>query len=297
MEVIVENSNNERIDKYLANNTELSRTLISKMIDEEYILVNNKKTKNNYKVKDKDIITIDESFKQEVEIVPEKIDLDIVFEDEDIIIINKPSGMVVHPGNGNYSGTLVNGLMYYTNHLSDNNGETRPGIVHRIDKDTSGLIIVAKNNKTHEILSEYFQNKTITRKYIALIKGELNTNSATIDAPIGRSENDRKKMAVTANNSKNAVTHLEVLKRYKCYTLVKLKLDTGRTHQIRVHMSYIGHPVYNDPVYTNDKCTDFGQFLHSYSMDFIHPTKGNEMHFEIELPEYFKNHLETLEEK
>ena len=297
MEVIVENSNNERIDKYLANNTELSRTLISKMIDEEYILVNNKKTKNNYKVKDKDIISIDESFKQEVEIVPEKIDLDIVFEDEDIIIINKPSGMVVHPGNGNYSGTLVNGLMYYTNHLSDNNGETRPGIVHRIDKDTSGLIIVAKNNKTHEILSEYFQNKTITRKYIALIKGELNTNSATIDAPIGRSENDRKKMAVTANNSKNAVTHLEVLKRFKGYTLIKLKLDTGRTHQIRVHMNYIGHPVYNDPVYTNDKCTDFGQFLHSYSMDFIHPTKGTEMHFEIELPEYFKNHLETLEEK
>lgn len=297
MEVIVENSNNERIDKYLANNTELSRTLISKMIDEEFILVNNKKTKNNYKVKDNDIILVDESFKQEVEIVPEKIDLDIVYEDEDIIIINKPSGMVVHPGNGNYSGTLVNGLMYYTNNLSDNNGETRPGIVHRIDKDTSGLIIVAKNNKTHEILSEYFQNKTITRKYIALIKGELNTNSATIDAPIGRSENDRKKMAVTANNSKNAVTHLEVLKRYKGYTLVKLKLDTGRTHQIRVHMSYIGHPVYNDPVYTNDKCTDFGQFLHSYSMDFIHPTKGNEMHFEIELPEYFKNHLETLEEK
>ena len=297
MEVIVENSNNERIDKYLANNTELSRTLISKMIDEEFILVNNKKTKNNYKVKDNDIILVDESFKKEVEIVPEKIDLDIVYEDEDIIIINKPSGMVVHPGNGNYSGTLVNGLMYYTNNLSDNNGETRPGIVHRIDKDTSGLIIVAKNNKTHEILSEYFQNKTITRKYIALIKGELNTNSATIDAPIGRSENDRKKMAVTANNSKNAVTHLEVLKRYKGYTIVKLKLDTGRTHQIRVHMSYIGHPVYNDPVYTNDKCTDFGQFLHSYSMDFIHPTKGNEMHFEIELPEYFKNHLETLEEK
>lgn len=297
MEVIVENSNNERIDKFLANNTELSRTLISKMIDEEYILVNNKKTKNNYKVKDNDIISIDESFKKEVEIVPEKIDLDIVYEDEDIIIINKPSGMVVHPGNGNYSGTLVNGLMYYTNNLSDNNGETRPGIVHRIDKDTSGLIIVAKNNKTHEILSEYFQNKTITRKYIALIKGELNTNSATIDAPIGRSENDRKKMAVTANNSKNAVTHLEVLKRYKGYTLVKLKLDTGRTHQIRVHMSYIGHPVYNDPVYTNDKCTEFGQFLHSSSMDFTHPTKNTEMHFEVELPEYFKKHLETLEEK
>lgn len=296
MEVKVVEGNNERIDKYLSANTELSRTLISKMIDEEFILVNDKKTKSNYKVKDGDLITIDESFKQETDIIPEKIDLDIVYEDDDIIIINKPSGMVVHPGNGNYSGTLVNGLMYYTNNLSDLNGEVRPGIVHRIDKDTSGLIMIAKNNKSHEVLSEYFQNKTITRTYIALIKGELNTNSATIDAPIGRSENDRKKMAVTAKNSKNAVTHLTVLKRYKGYTLVKLKLDTGRTHQIRVHMAYIGHPVYNDPVYTNDKCSDFGQFLHSYSMDFIHPITKEEKHFECELPEYFASHLEYLEE-
>ena len=296
MEVVVNESNNERIDKYLSINTELSRTLISKMIDDEFILVNNKKTKSNYKVKDGDIITIDETYKVSTDIVPEKIDLDIIYEDDDIIIINKPSGMVVHPGNGNYSGTLVNGLMYYTNNLSDINGEVRPGIVHRIDKDTSGLIMIAKNNKSHEILSEYFQNKTITRTYIALIKGELNTNSATIDAPIGRSENDRKKMAVTAKNSKNAITHLTVLKRYKGYTLVRLKLDTGRTHQIRVHMSYIGHPVYNDPVYTNDKCSDFGQFLHSYSMDFIHPITKKEMHFECELPEYFASHLEYLEE-
>ena len=296
MEVIVENSNNERIDKYLANNTELSRTLISKMIDEEFILVNNKKTKNNYKVKDNDIILVDESFKQEVEIVPEKIDLDIVYEDEDIIIINKPSGMVVHPGNGNYSGTLVNGLMYYTNNLSDNNGETRPGIVHRIDKDTSGLIIVAKNNKTHEILSEYFQNKTITRKYIALIKGELNTNSATIDAPIGRSENDRKKMAVTANNSKNAVTHLEVLKRYKGYTLVKLKLDTGRTHQIRVHMAYIGHPVAGDEVYGPKKViTELsGQCLHARKIGFIHPVSREYLEFSSPLPEYFEKFLRKV---
>lgn len=296
MEVIVNDSSNERIDKYLSVNTELSRTLISKMIDEEYIIVNNKKTKSNYKVKDGDIIIIDESYKQENDIVPEKLNLDIVYEDDDIIIINKPSGMVVHPGNGNYSGTLVNGLMYYTNKLSDINGEIRPGIVHRIDKDTSGLLIIAKNNKSHEILSEYFQNKTITRTYIALIKGELNTNAATIDAPIGRSENDRKKMAVTAKNSKNAITHLTVLKRYKGYTLVRLKLDTGRTHQIRVHMAYIGHPVYNDPVYTNDKCSDFGQFLHSYSMDFIHPITKKEMYFECELPEYFSSHLEYLEE-
>jgi len=297
MEVIVNNGNNERIDKYLSSNTELSRTLISKMIEDEYILVNGKKTKNNYKVKENDTITIKEDYVTEVDIVPEEMDLNIVYEDEDIIVINKDSGVVVHPGNGNYSGTLVNGLMYYTNNLSDINGEVRPGIVHRIDKDTSGLIIVAKNNKSHEILSEYFQNKTITRTYIALIKGELKTNNATIDAPIGRSENDRKKMAVTSKNSKHAITHLTVLKRYKGYTLVKLKLDTGRTHQIRVHMSYIGHPVYNDPVYTNDKCSEFGQFLHSYSMEFIHPTTKEKIYLECPLPEYFVSHLECLEEK
>lgn len=297
MEVVVSDSSNERIDKYLSNNTSLSRTLISKMIDSEYIKVNDKKTKNNYKVKDGDKISIDETYQVPQDILPEKMDLDIVYEDNDIMIINKPSGMVVHPGNGNYSHTLVNGLMYYTNNLSDVNGDVRPGIVHRIDKDTSGLIIVAKNNKAHEILSKYFQDKSITRKYIALLKGELNTDSATIDAPIGRSDVDRKKMAVTSKNSKNAVSHLKVLKRYKGYTLVEFKLDTGRTHQIRVHANYIGHPLYNDPVYTNDKCSEFGQFLHSYSMDFKHPITGENMHFECELPEYFKKHLEILEEK
>ena len=297
MEVKVVESNNERIDKYLSNNTELSRTLISKMIEDEYILVNNKKTKNNYKVKDNDTITIKNNYIKENNIEPEKMDLNIVYEDDDIIVINKDSGVVVHPGNGNYSGTLVNGLMYYTNSLSDINGEVRPGIVHRIDKDTSGLIIIAKNNKTHEILSEYFHNKTITRTYIALVKGELKTNNATIDAPIGRSENDRKKMAVTSKNSKKAITHLTVLKRFKGYTLVKLKLDTGRTHQIRVHMAYIGHPVYNDPVYTNDKCSEFGQFLHSSSMEFIHPITKKEIYLESDIPEYFIKHLECLEEK
>ncbi len=289
--------NDIRIDKYLSNNTELSRTLISKMIDNGYILVNGKKTKNNYKVKENDIISIDNSFKEEINIEPEEMDLDIVYEDNDIMIINKPSGIVVHPGNGNYKGTLVNGLMHYTNNLSDVNGEIRPGIVHRIDKDTSGLIIVAKNNKTHEILGDYFKNKSITRTYIALVKGEIGTNSGTIDAPIGRSDKDRKKMAVTAKNSKNAITHFTVLKRYKGYTLIKCKLDTGRTHQIRVHMAYIGHPVYNDPVYTNDKCSDFGQFLHSYSMEFIHPITKEKMYFECPLPEYFSEFLKCLEEK
>lgn len=286
-----------RIDKYLSANTDLSRSLISKMIDNEYILVNGKKTKNNYKVKNNDIISIDENFKEETNIEPEKMKLDIVYEDEDIIIVNKPSGMVVHPGNGNYKGTLVNGLMYYTNRLSDINGEVRPGIVHRIDKDTSGLIIIAKNNKSHEILSDYFKNKTITRTYIALVKGDLKSNSGTIDAPIGRSDKDRKKMAVTSKNSKEAITHFKVLKRYKGYTLIRCKLDTGRTHQIRVHMAYIGHPVYNDPVYTNDKCSEFGQFLHSYSMEFIHPITKEKMYFECPLPEYFEEFLKCLEEK
>lgn len=297
MEITVSNSNSERIDKYLSNVTEISRTLLSKMIQDEKVLVNNKKTKCNYKVKDNDVIYVDDNYEQTVDIKPEKMDLDIVYEDDDILIINKPSGIVVHPGNGNYNNTLVNGLMYYSNSLSDINGEVRPGIVHRIDKDTSGLLIVAKNNKTHEILSDYFQNKSITRKYIALLKGELKTDSATIDAPIGRSENDRKKMAVTSKNSKKAVSHLKVLKRYKGYTLVEFKLDTGRTHQIRVHAQYIGHPVYNDPVYTNDKCSEFGQFLHSYSMDFIHPITKEQMHFEKEIPEYFSKFLECLEEK
>ena len=294
MEIVVKEENNERIDKYISNNTELSRTLISKMIDNNSILVNNKKTKNNYKVKENDIISIDDNYKEPIDIKPTKMDLNIVYEDDDIIIIDKPSGVVVHPGNGNYNNTLVNGLMYYTKNLSDINGDIRPGIVHRIDKDTSGLIIIAKNNKTHEILSEYFQNKTITRTYIALLKGELSTNTATIDAPIGRSDKDRKKMAVTNKNSKNAITHLTVLKRYVGYTLVKLKLDTGRTHQIRVHMNYIGHPVYNDPVYTNDKCSEFGQFLHSYSMEFIHPTTKEKMYFESKLPEYFTEFLDKL---
>ena len=243
------------------------------------------------------MIFVKDNYVVEHDIVPEKMDLNIVYEDNDIIVINKDSGIVVHPGNGNYSGTLVNGLMYYTNNLSDVNGEVRPGIVHRIDKDTSGLIIIAKNNKVHEILGDYFQNKDIVRTYIALVKGELKSNNGTIDAPIGRSDSDRKKMAVTSKNSKHAITHFSVLKRYKGYTLIKLKLDTGRTHQIRVHMAYIGHPVFNDPVYTNDKCSEFGQFLHSSSMEFIHPITKENMFLECELPEYFVNHLKSLEEK
>ena len=295
MEIVV-TSDSERLDKYLASKTNFSRSLIIKMLDEGYILVNGKQEKQSYKVKDGDNILIKDGFIKETSIVPTKMDIDIVYEDDDIIVVNKPSGLVVHPGSGNYDNTLVNGLLSYTNDLSDENGDERPGIVHRIDKDTSGLLLVAKSNKAHEILTEYFKNKEVKREYIALLCGNFPHETATIDAPIGRDPRNRKKMAVVANNSKKAVTHLRVLKRYKDYTLVSCVLETGRTHQIRVHMNYIGYPIYNDPVYNTKKATEFGQFLHSYKMDFIHPITHKEMHFECELPEYFKNFIDSLEE-
>lgn len=284
-----------RLDKYLALNTEYSREYITKMLDNGYILVNNSNAKASYKVKENDIITIDESFKEKTDIVPTKMDLDIVYEDEDIMVINKPSGLTVHPGSGNYTNTLVNGLLYYTKNLSDIGGEERPGIVHRIDKDTSGLLLVAKSNKAHNILSEDFKNKKVKRKYIALINGVFPHNTATIDAPIGRDKLNRQKMAVTEENSKNAVTHLTVLKRYKKYTMISLLLETGRTHQIRVHMEYIGYPIFNDPVYSKNQANEFGQFLHSSEMDFVHPITKEAMHFEVPLPNIFREFISELE--
>lgn len=292
MEVVAEKE--IRIDKFLAEITDFSRSTIQKMIEESYIKVNGKNVKSNYILKLNDLINIDDSYKEEMDIEPEKIKLDIVYEDEYLMVINKPSGMVVHPGNGNTNHTLVNALMGYTNSLSNNNGEIRPGIVHRIDKDTSGLMLVAKTNKTHELLAEGFKNKSINREYLALVIGELKTDNGMIDAPIGRDKNDRKKMTVTDENSKRAVTHFKVIKRYKGYTLIKLKLETGRTHQIRVHMKYIGYPVYNDPVYTNNKTTEFGQFLHSYLIDFIHPITGKLIHYECPLPKEFKDFVDAL---
>ncbi len=294
---IIANQNDVRIDKYLAEVTEYSRALIGKMFDSDYIKVNDKLVKPSYKIKENDCIEIKDGFVEETDITPVEMPLDIVYEDDDLIVINKPSGLVVHPGSGNKDNTLVNGLMFYTGELSDLNGEERPGIVHRIDKDTSGLLVIAKNNKTHNILSEYFKNHDkIKREYIALICGNFPHASATIDAPIGRDPKDRKKMTVTATNSKEAVTHLKVIKRYKGYTLVSLVLETGRTHQIRVHMNYIGYPIYNDPVYNTKKATEFGQFLHSSSIDMIHPITGKELHFECPLPKEFTDFLETLEE-
>lgn len=293
IEVTIEN---ERLDKYLASNTEHSRSLIMKMLDNDFITVNGKIEKASYKVKIGDEIIIKDGFVTETDVVPEKMDIDIVYEDDDLMVINKTSGLVVHPGSGNRSNTLVNGLLYYTKELSDVNGEERPGIVHRIDKDTSGLLLVAKNNKTHALMSDYFKDhKNIKREYIALICGNFPHDSATIDAPIGRDPKDRKKMAVIADNSKDAITHMKVIKKYKDYTLVSCILETGRTHQIRVHMNYIGYPIYNDPVYNTKKATEFGQFLHSAKMDFVHPVTKKEMHFEAPLPKEFMEFIDSLE--
>ena len=293
---LVSDKDGIRIDKYLSDNTEYSREFIQKLIDNDLILVNDKKFKHSYKVEiDDKIIVNNEDFKEDWEIVPTKMDLNIVYEDNDIIVIDKPSGLVVHPGSGNYTNTLVNGLMDYTKNLSNINGDIRPGIVHRIDKDTSGLLLIAKSNKAHEILADDFKEKRIKREYIALLNGVFKQGSATIDAPIGRDKKYRERMTVTAENSKNAVTHMKVLKRYNKYTLVSCILETGRTHQIRVHMAYIGYPVHNDPVYAKGEATSFGQFLHSYKMKFIHPLTKKEMEFIAPLPEEFEEFLKTID--
>ena len=294
MKIVVEKEQ-VRLDKYLADNTDYSRSLILKMIKDGFILVNKRIEKPSYLVCLDDEIEIKDGYIKENNVEAEKMDLEIVYEDEYLMVINKPSGVVVHPGAGNYSNTLVNGLKYYTDNLSDGEDETRPGIVHRIDKDTSGLLLVAKTNKCEELLSDMFKKHTINREYIALVHGLLPQDKIKIDAPIGRDEKMRKQMTVTSKNSKEAITHLTVLKRYKKFTLIKLKLETGRTHQIRVHMKYINHPIYNDPIYSNDKATEFGQFLHSYFMSFVHPITKEELSFTSELPSYFQEFLDTLE--
>jgi 23S rRNA pseudouridine1911/1915/1917 synthase len=282
----------ERIDKYLAEELGISRSTVKKMIDEGFVLVNGKEVKASLILSEADELFVKDGFIKEASFEAEDIPINIVYEDDDLLVINKKSGMVVHPGNGNTSGTLVNALMHYTKNLS-NKEAFRPGIVHRIDKDTSGLMLVAKNDKAHDILAEGFKNKTIKREYIALVCGVIGEDSGVIDAPIGRDAKDRKKMCVTSENSKKAVTHFKVLKRYEDYTLLRLILDTGRTHQIRVHMKYIGHPVYNDPVY-GKAYNDFGQFLHSASIDFEQPTTHEHLHFECDVPKEFQDFLDTL---
>ena len=293
MEIKV-NNDGIRLDKYLGDNTEYSRELITKMINAGFVLVNDNIMKQNYKVKKGDEIVLDESFKIDTEIKPTKMDLNIVYEDDDIMVIDKPSGLTVHPGNGNYSDTLVNGLMYYTNNLSDIGGEVRPGIVHRLDKDTSGLMLVAKSNKAHQILADDFKYKRVHREYYALLVGTFPSDTAHIDAPIGRSKTNYNKMEVH-EGGKEARTNLKVLKRYNDYTLVSLILETGRTHQIRVHMAYTGYPIYNDPVYSKTNKTPFGQFLHSKYIKFKHPITGKTLEFSSELPSEFQDYINKLD--
>jgi len=297
MNLIVEENTKTRIDKYLSEKLDISRSKIQKLIEEDKVLVNGKSTGANYKVKLNDEIEVNDNLDFSINIEKEDMPIDIVYEDEYLLVINKKSGMVVHPGNGNDKHTLVNALVYHTNALSKENGNERPGIVHRIDKDTSGVLLIAKNDLVHNILAEGFKNKTIKRTYIALLKGEFPNESATIDAPIGRDKNNRLKNTVTKENSKEAITHLRVLKRYRGYTLAELKLETGRTHQIRVQMKYIGYPVYNDPVYTADKTSEFGQFLHAKSLQFEHPISKEMMYFESSLPSEFEDFISKLEEK
>ena len=298
MEIIIEDNLDTRLDLYLSTKLDYSRSKIVKMISDGTILVNNSIIKNSYILKKGDIISVGEYIEEEMDVIPENIPLDIVYEDDDVMVINKPNGMVVHPAVGNNTGTLVNALLYYSKNLSDVNGTFRPGIVHRIDADTTGLLMVAKNNKAHEILADELSKKETTRKYIALVWGVIKEDTATIDAPIGRDLNDRKKMAVTSINSKDAITHLKVLERFKDATLIELQLETGRTHQIRVHMNYINHPVVNDPVYGKRKLIDdTGQCLHAYSLGFIHPTTKKYMEFKCDLPECFTNILEQFKKE
>ena len=289
---------NERIDIFLSNNKELdlTRTKIQSLIKSNNILVNNKETRSSYKLQLDDAIEVT-VVSEDLDIKEEDIPLDIVYEDDDVLVINKKSGMVVHPAPGNTSGTLVNALMHYSK-LSSINGDFRPGIVHRIDKDTSGLLLVAKNDKAHLFLEDELKEHKINRTYIALVSGVIKHDTGEIDAPIGRDKNDRKKMAVTSTNSKEAITHFKVLERYKNTCLVECKLETGRTHQIRVHMKYIGHPIVNDPMYSRGKNIDnYGQMLHAKSISFTHPTTKERMTFTCDYDDEFKKILEMYKEE
>ncbi len=297
METLIVDLENERLDTYLAKKLNLTRSKISKMIKSEKILLNDKKVKAGTLVNLNDKINY-EIIEDEMKATAEDIPLDIVYEDDDVIIVNKPNGMVVHPAVGNKSGTLVNALINHSKNLSHVNGEFRPGIVHRIDAYTTGLLMVAKNDYAHNFLQAQLQAKTIKRKYVALVWGVIQNDSGMIDAPIMRDKNNRKKMAVGNINSKSAITHFKVLKRFKKATLIELTLETGRTHQIRVHMNYIGHPVVNDPVYGNRKLIDLtGQCLHAKMIGFIHPRSKEYMEFDSELPQCFLNILKSFEEE
>lgn len=297
--IVNEEENGKRLDVYIASkDEETTRSSAQRQIEQGNVVVNGKKiTKVSYKVSEGDKIELEEQEPVEIELKAQDIPIDIVYEDKDIIVVNKPKGMVVHPANGNPEGTLVNAIMAICkDSLSGIGGEIRPGIVHRLDKDTSGLLIVAKNDMAHVNMSEQIKRHEVKKTYIALVRGIVKENEATIDMPIGRSNSDRKKMAVT-KTGKNAVTHIKVLKRYDKYTLLEINIETGRTHQIRVHLAHIGYPVIGDYIYSNGK-NEFGivgQCLHAKSLEFKHPITGKDMKLEAPLPEYFEKVLQELD--
>ena len=281
-----------RIDNYLSDKLDVSRSKVQKLIKDGNVLVNGQSVNVSYKVKIGDVIEYSLDLNEETDITPEDIPIDIVYEDDDLLVINKASGMVVHPAPGHYTGTLVNALLYRFNL---NSGEAnRPGIVHRLDKDTSGLMLVAKNEFIHEKLSEMIGKKDVERKYLAIVDGLIKHDTGTIDATIGRDANNRQKMAVTDVNGKDSITHFKVLERFDNNTFIECILETGRTHQIRVHMNYIGYPINNDPLYGRGKATEFGQMLHSYSIKFNHPRTGKELSFRVDPPKEFMDKLNEL---
>ena len=299
MEITVIETDFVRADKYISEKVpEISRSFAAKLLEEGRVLANGEKIGKNYKVKEGDILNIDMPEPEVADVLPENIPLDIVYEDDDLLVVNKPQGMVVHPAPGNYSGTLVNALMYHCkDNLSAINGTIRPGIVHRIDKDTSGLLVVAKNNDAHISLTAQLKEKKAVRKYYALVNGNVKENG-TVNKPIGRNPSDRKKMAVVAGG-REAVTHFNVLRNYDRYTLLECILETGRTHQIRVHMASVGHSIVGDKTYgkTKEEFKLNGQLLHAKTIGFNHPSKGIYMEFSSELPEYFSDILNKLDKR
>lgn len=295
---IQDDQHNQRLDQVLASKLDFSRSAIQRLIKEEHILLNQEVTSANTKVKSGDVIEVNIPENKALSLTPTAMDLDIVYQDEHLLVINKPSGLVVHPGAGTKEPTLVEGLLAEVDDLSGINGTIRPGIVHRIDKDTSGLLVVAKSDQAHLGLSEQLANKLVERTYLAIVTGEVAQPEFVIDAPIGRDPHDRQKMTVTDKNAKPAITHGRVIEHLKDYTLVEFKLETGRTHQIRVHCKFIGHPILNDPVYANKKpIFQGGQLLHAYKLSFIHPITKQPMNFEVDLPEVFQLALKQLKKE